>query len=238
MVDPAGTDLYLDFSGDIEHIQGNFTTGGGITSICAFFSDQITSHGGELTDCDIDYNAGMLRATFDITYTFPEGSTTDLDSLSFDGFNTFYAQVVPEEEEVEITQCASCNEVSLPACQDMYTFTAGLTADTDYVAVMTGRDGTEYTQDVTTDGVGDFSIYTENLPRAFATRENSPVQVVIRSEVNGSDEAITVDTTAYPCTLVYFVVREDVTPVILTMFINNDYGIALTDDSGEELEHE
>jgi len=137
----------------------------------------------------------------------------------------------------DVEQCDVCNEVTLPACQEMYTFTAGLTPDTEYKAVMTSRDGREYIQTVTSDGVGDFSIYMTDAPRGFSTPENSPVQVVVRLSDNGADQGITVDNVEHPCTLVNFVYREDITPIILTLFINNDYGIPLTNDSGEELEY-
>lgn len=137
---------------------------------------------------------------------------------------------------IPVSTCADCDEVTLPACQDAYTITTGLVGETDYFAILTDHFGRQYVQDVTTDVDGDITIDMSLMPEGFATPENSPVQVVIRSTENGTDLTITDNFVTYPCIKINYVYREDTTPIILTMFIMNDYGEALTDDSGVDID--
>jgi len=219
----------------------DISTGGGITSAKAQFSSVITNGGGTVVTNDITWDGGTFTGTFNLVYTYPDNNITvgNLMGIGIDS-NYIGATVVCDETPcppVIITQCDTCLELTVPACQDVYTITAGLTADTDYVVVLTDHFSNQYIIDVTSDADGDLAIdmTSSEIPQGFTTPEFSPVQIEVRLTDDGTDEAITVNSVEYPCVKLNFVYRTDATPIV-TWFLMTDFGEPITDDGGVNID--
>lgn len=219
------------FTDDTVIFEFNPNTVGGIDDFKDNVSSGITTRGGTVTTSDVTYDDGTCQLT--VNYVFD--MDTDIMLMSMLGGTNVLVPMVEIQAEAEVELCTACQELTLQACQDTYTITAGLTADTDYVAAISWGTDREYVQDVTSDGVGDIVIETSELPEGFTTPEHSPAQLEIRNAA-GEVQNITSGSQAFPCVNMNFIYRENVTPVVLTMFIMADAGDALTDDSGDEIE--
>lgn len=181
---------------------------------------------------EMDADDAICFPTALTVYTTPDGSTSDAyNSAPF--ITESDCPPVPVEPP---TQCAECYKTLLPACQDAYAFTAGLTPDTDYVVVVTDLFGKQYTQSITSDGVGDFVIdaTATGWPSGLFTPESSPVQIEVKVSADDQDSvAITVNNVEYPCITANYTYRTDTAIILFNMFIMQDFGETLTDDSGE-----
>lgn len=65
-----------------------------------------------------------------------------------------------------IAFCDECYQASYEWCEDI-TFVVGLTPSTNYGAVITNHFGQKYTQDVTTDTGGAFTLDADDFPEGF-----------------------------------------------------------------------
>lgn len=230
--------LYQD--GTLDSVTYDFTNPTELANAIQQVEDAITGSGGVVDTADITASGGDFLVDF--TYHYVDQTDGCVMGIMFDSQFPAAAEVIceeeacPEPEPDPITQCAECITVERAACAAAYTFTAGLTASTDYVAVLSDHFGRQYTQDITSGVDGDFTIdATGDFPLGFWTPENSPIEIWVRESVNDTNEAITVSSTEYPCIKLNLVYRDDANPIVLTMFITTDYGIPITNDSGEEL---
>lgn len=226
-------------TGEVNSQTYDWTSQGGIDDAIDFIDNIITTGSGTITTHTItDNNDG----TFTILYVYVYDDVTDgnLMGLLFDSTFPVGAEVDCASTPCpppDITQCDTCLELTVPACQDVYTITAGLTADTDYVVVMTDHFNNEYTIDVTSDANGDLAIdmTSSEIPQGFTTPEFSPVQIEVRLTADGADQAITNNSVEYPCVKLNFVYRTDATPIV-TWFLMTDFGEAITNDDGVNID--
>lgn len=137
------------------------------------------------------------------TNAFSIKADTDLGSGQFVNFSTF--DLV---EEAEPTVCPTCYEINKSACEDSYTFVAGLTPSTVYYVVIENNRNKRYVQQVTTDGSGDFSIDASapEFPIGFFIPEQFKYTIKVYSNSTlMNQEDITVGSTIYKCITLGFV---------------------------------
>jgi hypothetical protein len=127
------------------------------------------------------------------------------------GFSTSYIPFGREHEFIELCTCApvpvpvvcdTCNEVTMQACQPSYFFTAGLSGNTIYYIQIQDRMDTVYTQQITTDANGDFTIIANDIafPEGFWTPENTPIEVTVFSDADYLVQVdINANATIYGC---------------------------------------
>lgn len=111
-------------------------------------------------------------------------------------------------EPTTLTVCPTCYEINKSACEDSYTFVAGLTPSTVYYVVIENNRNKQYVQQVTTDGSGDFSIdaTAHEFPIGFFIPEQFKYTLKVYSNstlMNQQD--ITIGTTIYQCITLGFV---------------------------------
>lgn len=109
---------------------------------------------------------------------------------------------------VETTTCPTCQEINRSACEDSYTFVAGLTPSTVYYVVIENNRNKRYVQQVTTDGSGDFSIDASapEFPIGFFIPEQFKYTIKVYSDsmlINQQD--LTVGSTIYTCITLGFI---------------------------------
>lgn len=108
----------------------------------------------------------------------------------------------------ETTVCPTCYEINKSACEDSYTFVAGLTPSTVYYVVIENNRNKRYVQQVTTDGSGDFSIdaTAPEFPVGFFIPEQFKYTIKVYSNSTlMNQEDITIGTTIYNCITLGFV---------------------------------
>jgi hypothetical protein len=218
-----------------------FDLTGTIADVCDAIETFIEAGGGVVDTCDTTLDGIAISITLTYHYDDPDAATYFLTAIGIDyleigsGGVLAGVEVECDGEPEPAEECSSCEELTLPACQDQYTITAGLTANTDYVVVITGQQGREYVQDVTSDNVGDITISTDNLPEGLTTPEQSPLQLVVRND-EGIDQTITNNNTTYPCVNLNFVYQESVTSIINLLIITDDYGNPIQDDLNNNID--
>lgn len=107
-----------------------------------------------------------------------------------------------------LTVCPTCYEITKSACEDSYTFVAGLTPSTVYYVVIENNRNKRYVQQVTTDGSGDFSIDASapEFPIGFFIPEQFKYTIKVYSNSTlMNQEDITVGSTIYQCITLGFV---------------------------------
>ena len=108
----------------------------------------------------------------------------------------------------ETTVCPTCYEINKSACEDSYTFVAGLTPSTVYYVVIENNRNKQYVQQVTTDGSGDFSIdaTAPEFPIGFFIPEQFKYTLKVYSNSTlMNQEDITIGSTIYTCITLGFV---------------------------------
>lgn len=111
-------------------------------------------------------------------------------------------------EPTTLTVCPTCYEINKSACEDSYTFVAGLTPSTVYYVVIENNRNKQYVQQVTTDGSGDFSIdaTAPEFPIGFFIPEQFKYTIKVYSTSTlMNQEDITIGTTIYTCITLGFV---------------------------------
>lgn len=178
-----------------------------------------------------DVDANILSVS--VTYDNITGINRPLIITGNGGSTGGCAEILTGEAVTDA--CTTCQTVELKSCLTEYSFTTGLTGTTDYIVVITDRDGKEWVQSVTSDASGDLSITTTEFPEGFFTPENSPLQLEVKVSAYGDPLTLTQDATTYPCYNLYFVNREDTTPIILWNLFIRDDGAFLTNETGNNL---
>ena len=121
---------------------------------------------------------------------------------------SFPFYVVPDCPPAETTVCPTCYEINKSACEDSYTFEAGLTPSTVYYVVIENNRNKRYVQQVTTDGSGDFTIdaTAPEFPVGFFIPEQFKYTLKVYSNSTlMNQEDITIGTTIYQCITLGFV---------------------------------
>lgn len=99
--------------------------------------------------------------------------------------------------------CNSCYEISLPACRDIIAVKLGLAADSQFTWVITDKFGNKYSEEVTTDGSGNFEVDTTELPDELF---NAYAGKFILTIINSGDQtqAFEINDTEYSCIAMSF----------------------------------
>lgn len=150
---------------------------------------------------------------------------------------SFPIYVVPDCPPAETTVCPTCYEINKSACEDSYTFEAGLTPSTVYYVVIENNRNKRYVQQVTTDGSGDFSIdaTAPEFPIGFFIPEQFKYTIKVYSNSTlMNQEDITIGTTIYNCITLGFVntVTTTASANFGVDFLIDDYGSYIVDDLG------
>jgi len=104
--------------------------------------------------------------------------------------------------------CPTCQELTKSACEDEYTFVAGLTPSTVYYVVIENNRNKRYVQQVTTDGSGDFAIdaTAPEFPIGFSIPEQFKYTIKVYSDSTLMlQQDITVGSIIYQCITLGFV---------------------------------
>ena len=136
---------------------------------------------------------------------------TFLFSFGVGGSYTFTTEVVGSNNVHTIVWLIDDSFSFFPtfvACEDSYTFEAGLTPSTVYYVVIENNRNKRYVQQVTTDGSGDFSIdaTAPEFPVGFFIPEQFKYTLKVYSNSTlMNQEDITIGTTIYNCITLGFV---------------------------------
>lgn len=131
--------------------------------------------------------------------------TSDTDTTANYGFGTLN---IVQDCPTETIVCPTCYEINKSACEDSYTFVAGLTPSTVYYVVIENNRNKQYVQQVTTDGSGDFSIdaTAPEFPIGFFIPEQFKYTIKVYSNSTlMNQEDITIGSTIYTCITLGFV---------------------------------
>jgi len=115
---------------------------------------------------------------------------------------------IEEITPTETIVCPTCYEINRSACEDSYTFVAGLTPSTIYYVVIENNRNKRYVQQVTTDGSGDFAIdaTAPEFPIGFFIPEQFKYTIkVYATSTLMNQQDITVGSTIYKCITLGFV---------------------------------
>lgn len=174
----------------------------------------------------------QLKATIEgnfggtLTYTITTEGSNSIGDLSWTGdlevgacfalsfyvldnaSETYAAAFYIPETVTTTTTCPTCQEINRSACEDSYTFVAGLTPSTVYYVVIENNRNKRYVQQVTTDGSGDFSIdaAAPEFPIGFFIPEQFKYTIKVYSDsmlINQQD--LTVGSTIYTCITLGFI---------------------------------
>jgi hypothetical protein len=125
-----------------------------------------------------------------------------------DNNNQYSAAVFKACDACAEIVCPTCQELTKSACEDEYTFVAGLTPSTVYYVVIENNRNKRYVQAVTTDGSGDFAIDASatGFPLGFFIAENLKYTIKVYSDSTLMlQQDITVGSTIYKCITLGFV---------------------------------
>lgn len=153
---------------------------------------------------------------YSIDYLIPDSEVTifgaptfvGLRADSFEQYSAAFFLACEECPPVETTVCPTCYEITKSACEDSYTFIAGLTPSTVYYVVIENNRNKRYVQQVTTDGSGDFLIDASapEFPIGFFIPEQFKYTIKVYSNSTlMNQEDITVGSTIYKCITLGFV---------------------------------
>lgn len=163
------------------------------------------------------WSVSNIGDVYTITWVLPsviswgDGRPTNAFSIlaDTDGSGQYYTYSFFDlVEEAETTVCPTCYEITKSACEDSYTFVAGLTPSTVYYVVIENNRNKRYVQQVTTDGSGDFSIDASapEFPIGFFIPEQFKYTIKVYSNSTlMNQEDITVGSTIYQCITLGFV---------------------------------
>jgi hypothetical protein len=198
---------------------------------------------------------GVVESNYGGTLSFTvttEGSNTIVDVtwtgeepacfvLSF-GVNAassvaYYTTFALSTTTPTVIVCDTCQDITRSACEDGYTFVAGLTPSTVYYVVIENNRNKRYVQQVTTDGSGDFAIdaAAPEFPIGFFIPEQFKYTIKVYSDstlINQQD--LTVGSTIYQCITLGFVntVTTTASANFGVDFLIDDYGNYIVDDLG------
>lgn len=200
---------------------GSGTSGGGTNpsaqGYIEFFMDTVVlNYGGTYT---IDTSTTVFDGdTYDV-YTVTwinlsvdpalDGFAGDFISVHIqDDSGTFWSgRFVPVTQEPTLVTCDTCLELNREACAESYTFNFDLEPATTYTVALESRNGNVYTQDVTTNGSGSFTLDAQapEFPLGFFTHEAGPYTMkVYEDSALESVVTLTYGDAAYTCVQLNF----------------------------------
>jgi len=116
-----------------------------------------------------------------------------------DGANDIYLGSASWYEVIaEVTGCDACYPYDLISCYGNYVIDLDLQADTDYTLLFLDKHGNKYTQEVTTDANGAFTIRVANFPQGFFTPEFGQITVTVLN-INNVPVTFTIGYAIYDC---------------------------------------
>ena len=155
----------------------------------------ITFETSDITNWDIQTTQGDFQI-FAFASDFPTNQSS--------GYGIFELVTEPTETIV----CPTCQDITKSACEDEYTFVAGLTPSTVYYVVIENNRNKRYVQQVTTDGSGNFTIDTTapEFPIGFSIPEQFKYTIKVYSDSTLMlQQDITVGSIIYQCITLGFV---------------------------------
>jgi len=132
--------------------------------------------------------------------------------------------------------CDTCERLTLPACDVLYSIVAGLEGNTEYFVSMEDMFNRMYTQSVTTDANGDFSIDASatEFPAGFFTPEAGGLTIKVFLDEELTDQQDIVNNgTQYTCIQLAFQYVVTTTSSYMPDFerIIDDYSRHIDDDT-------
>ena len=126
------------------------------------------------------------------------------------------------------TVCDTCLELTRQACQESYTFDVDLDAATEYTVAITLPSGNIYTQEVTTNGSGSFTLdaTAPEFPSGLFLPETGPVKIEVFSDGSLTTPLeLLVNATEYTCINLNFAYITTTTSSLLPefSFLLHDY---------------
>jgi hypothetical protein len=139
----------------------------------------------------------ILQITRDIDIALFLGKQVDI--FYRDGAVDVYMTTAAWYEVIaETTGCDACYPYDLISCYGNYVVDLDLQAATDYTLIFTDHHGNKYSQTVTTDADGKFTIRVANFPEGFFTPDFGAITVFINN-VNNQTVTFTIGYAIYDC---------------------------------------
>jgi len=189
-----------------------------------FYFRELSYGGGSVLGNSLAEYLDNLALIIPFTYALTVGESSTLIEYTFENFsdngegapimititadsNAPYSASF-NTSSTTTTTCPTCLSLTKSACQDSYTFVAGLTASTDYWVVIENNRNKRYIQQVTTDGSGDFVIdaTAPEFPEGFFIPEQFTYTLKVYTTAELTTEAeITYNNTVYNCITLSFI---------------------------------